>query len=295
MMREAQRPTAKQRAGRSEEMPVRSCLGRWVIVVGACGALRLATTPAVALPGPWKPGALADRVASDGAFVGTVALAHQAVTWVGWYVAALVTIAIVVRIGGSLLPRRAATASTVLRFLDHVSFPGTRSLLAWSIGLASLAGPTVAASAAFAAGGSHPPEVVATSAGRTSGGEEAAPVMSLLPATPRTPPARTTRPTSAAPALAPPETPPPAPAPPADVAPTMTTWGTWVVQPGDHLWSISERTLAAASSTPPGLERLGPYWWRVVTANRATLPNPADIDLLFPGDVVTLPPLPPSS
>ncbi|MBO0692980.1 MAG: hypothetical protein J2P58_08790, partial [Acidimicrobiaceae bacterium] len=97
-------------------------------------------------------------------------------------------------------------------------------------------------------------------------------------------------------AASPPAPSPPAPlqrdASPAGVAPTTTTSGTWVVRPGDHLWSISEQTLAAAWGAPPALEQLGPYWWRVVTANRARLPDPDNIDLLFPGDVVTLPPLP---
>jgi uncharacterized protein (DUF2236 family) len=65
------------------------------------------------------------------------------------------------------------------------------------------------------------------------------------------------------------------------------------VQPGDHLWSIAARTLTAAHrGNPPDEEAIAAYWWQVVTLNRPRLPDPADIDLLYPGDVVALPPLP---
>ena len=287
-----------------QDGPIRWCLARWVIVAAACGALHVATTARLALPPPWQPLALVHRVGSDGPFVGAVALAHLAVTVVGWYVIALVTAGVGVRVGGAVLPGSTAAAWVLLR---HLSLPGTRSLLAWSIGIASLAGPTLATRAAFAAG-SPPPTMTASPEGH---GRTTPPVMSFLP---RRSPETWTRPAdgphrspvtaippNAPQPNAPQPTPPPMPphvastAPasaPGDVAPTTTTSGTWVVRPGDHLWSISERTLTAARGAQPALGQLGPYWWQVVTVNRPTLPDPANIDLLFPGDVVTLPPLP---
>jgi hypothetical protein len=66
----------------------------------------------------------------------------------------------------------------------------------------------------------------------------------------------------------------------------------WVVRPGDNLWSIAEATLTDAWGHAPDRRDLGPYWWRVVQVNRPNLPNPADPNLLLPGDRVTLPPLP---
>jgi hypothetical protein len=66
----------------------------------------------------------------------------------------------------------------------------------------------------------------------------------------------------------------------------------WVVRPGDDLWSIAAASLTAVWGRPPVLEELGPYWWRVVEVNRPHLPNPANPNLLFPGDRVILPPLP---
>ena len=71
--------------------------------------------------------------------------------------------------------------------------------------------------------------------------------------------------------------------PPAASPATPTTW---VVAPGDHLWSIAERTLAAAGRAT-GDADVAPYWLAVVAANE----DLADPDLLRPGQVVALPPL----
>jgi nucleoid-associated protein YgaU len=69
--------------------------------------------------------------------------------------------------------------------------------------------------------------------------------------------------------------------------------GSWIVRPGDNLWTISEAALAAAWKRPPTVSEVGAYWWQVVQLNRPRLPRPSDPDLLFPGDEVRLP-APPS-
>jgi hypothetical protein len=62
------------------------------------------------------------------------------------------------------------------------------------------------------------------------------------------------------------------------------------------LWSIAAATLSRAWGRPPDAAPLARYWWQVVEANRARLPNPADPNLLFPGDrvMVPTPPAPPA-
>ena len=50
-----------------------------------------------------------------------------------------------------------------------------------------------------------------------------------------------------------------------------------MVQPGDHLWSIAERTSAGDVAA---------HWVALVEANRARL---ADPDLVLPGQVLALP------
>lgn len=293
-------PTNPRTGGDGVAPAVRPCLARWIVVAAAWGALHFAAVPALALPAPWRPRLLVGRLASDGPFVATVAVAHLAVTVAGSYLLVLLTAGFVMRVGGLLFP--GSGASFALRFLLRLALPGSRSLLAWSLGIVSLGGSTLATNSAFAAGGPPPPAMSAAPAGGASHDEGAPPVMSLLPAPPARPrsappsavPPSAVPPKVLAPEAVPPRTVPPKTVPPGDVAPTPTTPGTWIVRPGDHLWSISERTLAAAWGAPPSLGELGPYWWRVVTANRSTLPDPANIDLLFSGDVVALPPLPPS-
>ena len=57
-----------------------------------------------------------------------------------------------------------------------------------------------------------------------------------------------------------------------------------VVVRGDHLWNISERHVEANS---PGLV-VAPYWLEVIEVNRANLRS-GDPDLIYPGELITLP------
>lgn len=74
------------------------------------------------------------------------------------------------------------------------------------------------------------------------------------------------------------------------LAPSRASAGTWTVEPGDHLWSIAARTLAASWHRRPTDGEVDPYWRRLIADNRDTIANP---DLIYPGDTVELPPLPP--
>jgi resuscitation-promoting factor RpfA len=91
-----------------------------------------------------------------------------------------------------------------------------------------------------------------------------------------------------------PTTPPPAPAtPPPAPATSPPTSARHVIAPGDHLWSIAARHLAAstrrsiADLTP---EDIAPYWRRVVEHNRLRLRS-GDPDLVYPGEEIELPPI----
>jgi hypothetical protein len=77
--------------------------------------------------------------------------------------------------------------------------------------------------------------------------------------------------------------------------PVETTTGpsdasSWRVELGDHLWAIAAETLADAGFGHDEEDVLA-YWSRLVAANRARLVDPANPDLLFPGQVLVLPPL----
>lgn len=63
---------------------------------------------------------------------------------------------------------------------------------------------------------------------------------------------------------------------------------TATVRPGDHLWSIAERHLAARD-TPPTEDQVADYWRRLIEANRDRLVDPTNPDLILPGQQFALP------
>lgn len=64
--------------------------------------------------------------------------------------------------------------------------------------------------------------------------------------------------------------------------------GTVVVQPGDHLWKISKSHLEAILDRPAQPREIEPYWRAVIETNRGGLIS-GDPDLIYPGEVITLP------
>lgn len=70
--------------------------------------------------------------------------------------------------------------------------------------------------------------------------------------------------------------------------------GAWTVRAGDDFWSIAEAVVARSApggADPGGADRVGRYWAALLAANRDRLPVPGDPNLLFPGDVILLPPV----
>lgn len=67
---------------------------------------------------------------------------------------------------------------------------------------------------------------------------------------------------------------------------------TWTVREGDNFWAIAAQVLAKADGgTQPSDARIEAYWWRLVKANEARLVDPGVPDLIFAGQVMSLPPL----
>jgi nucleoid-associated protein YgaU len=65
----------------------------------------------------------------------------------------------------------------------------------------------------------------------------------------------------------------------------------WVVGLGDSFWSIAEESLAEATpGEPPDDAAITRYWRRIVQANRDRLADPANPDLLLPGQTIVVPP-----
>jgi len=63
----------------------------------------------------------------------------------------------------------------------------------------------------------------------------------------------------------------------------------WIVEPGDHLWSISEQLVAANTDRPASDAEVGRYWLRLIETNRSSLPDPTNPDLIYPGMRLRLP------
>lgn len=61
-----------------------------------------------------------------------------------------------------------------------------------------------------------------------------------------------------------------------------------VVEPGDHLWKISEAHLSEQLHREAEDPEIWPYWREVIAANVAGLRS-GDPDLIFPGEVIALP------
>jgi hypothetical protein len=107
------------------------------------------------------------------------------------------------------------------------------------------------------------------------------------------PPAPSATPASTAPVPAPPATNAPLVPPVVPIAPSARAAGaTHTVARGEHLWSIAADQIATATGKPAAVlapADIAPYWLRVVEVNRPRLDS-RDPNLVFPGEVVELPP-----
>jgi hypothetical protein len=68
---------------------------------------------------------------------------------------------------------------------------------------------------------------------------------------------------------------------------------TWTLAPGEHLWAVAEAHIADTWGRLPTDAEVTPYWVALVEGNRDRLADPANPDLVFPGQVVDLPAVPP--
>jgi hypothetical protein len=82
---------------------------------------------------------------------------------------------------------------------------------------------------------------------------------------------------------------PPAPATPAP----PTTTPVWTVESGDNFWHIATSMLTQRWNRAPSAAEIVPYWRQLIELNHDRLTDPDNPDLLFPGQVLSLPPPPP--
>jgi nucleoid-associated protein YgaU len=63
-----------------------------------------------------------------------------------------------------------------------------------------------------------------------------------------------------------------------------------IIASGDNMWTLAESRLHEVLGRPPADAETGPYWRRVVQVNRDRIRS-GDPDLIFPGEVLILPPV----
>ena len=69
----------------------------------------------------------------------------------------------------------------------------------------------------------------------------------------------------------------------------------WEVQPGEHFWAKAEAVITSVWGRAPSDAEVVGYWQQLIEANRAAMADPGNPDLIYPGQVFTVPepPAPP--
>lgn len=227
----------------------------WVglLVAVAFGTGAAARGP-LALPTLTDPGSWAAWAGGRTPVEASFAVLRVVVMMLAWYLLAVTVLTVVARLWG---------ARRLMSVAELLTLPMVRRSLHAAIGL-SLTGSAITGAGSAGALPGAPVEIALVSEGE-SGPSPATPVMRRLPDVP-------------------------APAPAEELSAGATEWE---VRPGDHLWSVAARTLASTWGTAVSDGEVTPYWRAVVDANRDRLVDPANTDLILPGQVLTLP-TPPS-
>lgn len=220
--------------------------------------------PALTEPGTWGEW-LAARDPADA----SMAVLRLVLVAVSAYLLVTTAAAIVLRVGD---------AGRLVSVADVITMPFVRGVVSAGLGI-GFAGASMAAAGA---GGAAPR--VPTAAEVALVAESSVPVLERVDAPPvlrELPPLPVPAPAPTAPVATP-------------VAVAQPTGAAWTVEAGDHLWLIAERVLADAWGRPPADDEVAPFWRDLVERNRGELADPDNPDLLFPGQVLSLPTPPPA-
>ena len=211
--------------------------------------------PALTQPDQWAAW-LQDRDAIVAAF-GLLRLVALGALW-------YLTIATVV---GAVL--RMVGAASLVRITDRLTIGPVRRMLAgtMSLGLATSGLVAIAAPALRA------PVAAATQTSTT--------VTSTTPIPPATVTMHRLGPVEAGP--------PPTVASAPAVDKVTAVAAQWTVKPGECFWSIADSVLTETWGRSPSDAEIVPYWRRLIDANRLELVERGNPDLIFPGQVFTIP------
>jgi len=234
------------------------------------GAVALGSTPALAAPPLTRPGSLGDWAAARQPVEAAFAVMRVVVVALACYLLFVTVLAVVLRLG---------RAGRLVTAFDVLTLPWVRRIVQGALGV-GLVGATLAAVGSAAADPSASPSRTFTAAdARLAANAPDQPragddLLVRLPDVEPGPPTmqRVDEPAAAV------------------AAPTDEV----TLAAGDHLWSVAEKALTDAWGRAPSDGELAPFWEQLVEANRDRLPDPTNSDLVFPGEVVTVPTPPPA-
>jgi hypothetical protein len=230
----------------------------------------------------------------------TMALVRTAGLAAGWYLAACTAVAVLARGLGWARPT-ALVARVSPAFVRRIVSGGgglglAAGALLGSTPLVALDGATPAA----AAEAPSPPGSTATmtrldASGPSAPGtrsrspdvDPATATMRRLPA--EAPPVTPATSTTTAPPVTSTMSTTQAPKPPQPATGAIDRDAIWIVGPGDSFWSIAVEQLTTAQRPDPDERDVTRYWRRLIDANRTGLIDPANPDLLVPGQRLVLP------
>lgn len=233
------------------------------VAIAAVGALHAAGRGALAPPALTSPSSWPEWLEGRDPIVAAFAAGRVLALAAAGYVAAVTVAGVAARLVSA---RRLASA------VDRVTLPVLRRLVVATV---SVGLGTGGLAPALAAEG-PPLATVTTTTVTVAGGDQVPPSTITMR---RLPPADG----GAAPVV--PATPPGEEGAGAPAAVART----WTVTPGQCLWSIAEAVLAGDLGRPPVAREVVPYWERLIEANRRVLADPANPDLVFPGQVFNVP------
>lgn len=272
-------------------------LAAWTLFLAGSVALLHAVGGALAPPPLTGPGALGRWFDGRQPVEATFAVVRLLALGLAWYLLAATVVGTAARLVGAPSVARAADVVTVALVRRLVN--GAVGVSLATVALTGAGGTALADEAAGPPGA--PVEAMQLLPDPAAGSP--VPTMQRLPDQPSAETVATT-----------PPPPPPPPTPPDDAPPGSAAPGTaapdgaepitpgaqagaaagrtWPVQPGEHFWAVAEKVLAESWSRPPADDEVDPYWRALVDANRSMLRDPANPDLLFPGQVIVVPPPP---
>jgi hypothetical protein len=227
----------------------------WMVALAVVvlGMLALGGTPALAGPPLTHPEDLASWLTARPPVESAFAVLRLVVLVLAAYLLAVTVLGVALRL---------VRAGRLVRAVDLVTLPAVRKVVGSAFGVGLMGAPLAVVGPTAPAGVAQVQLVVGAAAPSQPGAD-------LPPGSPEASPPTMRRLDE-----------PPSPA---------ATATDVVVGAGDHLWSVADRALTGAWGRAASDAELAPYWEQVVAVNRERLADPGNPDLLFPGQVVSVP------